>query len=77
MYIQHLLPIPESQAILSLYPESERRRVLDQKVRNGLTVLDEMNGKTRDSVMEWLSRSESSGSGTNLNRITMQMQSDL
>ncbi len=35
-----------------------------------------MNGKTRDSVMEWLSRSESSGSGTNLNGITMQMQSD-
>ncbi len=63
--------------ILSLYPESERRRVLDLKVRNGLTVLDEMNGETRDSIMEWLSRSESSGSGTNLNGITMQMQSDL
>ena len=49
------------QTILSLYPESERQPVLDQKAHNGLTVLDEMDGKTRGSIVEWLSRPESSG----------------
>ena len=48
------------KAVLSLYPESERLTALERENEEERTVLEDVTEKTRDAIMEWLSKSERS-----------------
>ncbi len=48
------------KATLSLFPESQRLEAANTHNANRETVLDKMDAKTRITIMEWLSKSESS-----------------
>ena len=54
--------IESIKTVLSLYPDSERMQTVNVPDRTGNTVLNKMNKETRESIMEWLSQSESSAS---------------
>ncbi len=48
------------KTVLSLYPESQRLEALNKQNRARWTVLKLVNEETRNIIMEWLSKSESS-----------------
>ena len=48
------------KAVLSLFPESQRLQVLNERNEKRSTVLDHMTANTRNTILEWLSQSESS-----------------
>ncbi len=62
--VLHLIAILTSidniKTVLSLYPtESQLLQALEIRNQEGQTVLDRMDRKTRSSIMQWLSKSES------------------
>ncbi len=46
------------KAVLSLYPESQHLEAANMQNTNGETMLDIMDAKTREAIVEWLSKSE-------------------
>ncbi len=60
-FVAHSNQVECIKAVLSLFPESERLHALNHHNKEEISPLDLMNEETRNAIMEWLPKPESSG----------------